>query len=110
MLPKLMLPKTLIITLIILPICLHIRQQIIASLALQDRRDVCVFPGSIAVLLVRAVAVIGPETMDRPRINWTRRRVIVPVLRLEECATGGIEAARIGRWDSSGVVAAKGKV
>lgn len=60
MLSKLMLPETLIITLIVLPIRLHIRQQVIASLALQDRGDVCIFPGSITVLLVRAVAVIGP--------------------------------------------------
>ena len=60
MLPKLMLPETLIVTLVVLPIRLHIRQQVIASLALKDRGDVCVFSGSIAVLLVRAVAVIGP--------------------------------------------------
>lgn len=110
MLPKLMLPKTLIITLIILPIRLHIRQQVIASLALQNRRDVFVFPGSIAVLLVRAVAVIGPKTMDRPRISRTSRRVVVPELRLEECTTRSVEAARIGGWNGSCVVAAKGEV
>lgn len=64
MLPKLMLPETLIVTLIILPILIHILQQLIASLRLQNLGDILIFPRRVAVLLVRSVAVIGPTLIS----------------------------------------------
>ncbi len=72
-----MLPKALIITLIILPIRIHIRQQSRRSITLQDgsnrrgRIRTLDFSSSITVLLIRAITIVGPETVDGPRIAGT---------------------------------------
>lgn len=55
-----MAPEGLIISLVILPVLVHIGQQLGTLLSLEDVRDIRVLTAVVAVGLVGAVAVIGP--------------------------------------------------
>jgi hypothetical protein len=74
MLVPLMLPEALVVALIVGPVGLHIRQQVIATLFLQDRSDVGVLARGIAELLVRAVAVVGPEDFSETRHSFVSQK------------------------------------
>lgn len=58
-LAELVLPERLVLALVVLPVRLH-RLQRARRLLLEDRGDVRVLPVQVAVLLIRAVAVVGP--------------------------------------------------
>ncbi len=60
MLAPFVLPEALIVALVVFPILLHVLQKT-GSILLKDGSDVCVLPSSVAVLLVRAIAVIWPN-------------------------------------------------
>lgn len=60
-LAPLVLPELLVATAVADPVLVHVCQEIIAVLGLQDLRDVGVLARGIAVGLVGAVAVVGPE-------------------------------------------------
>ena len=75
MLRKLMCPKTLIITVNIHPVLLHIRHQIVASLAVENRRDIRVLARRVAVLLIRAVTVIWPFLYHTFISHWSRNDI-----------------------------------
>lgn len=63
MLVPLVLPEALVITLVVLPVGLHVGQQLGPTLRLEDLRDVRIFARRIAELFVRAVTVVGPESI-----------------------------------------------
>ena len=63
----LMAPEGLIISLVILPVLVHIGQQLGTVLPLEDIRDIRVLTALVAVGLVGAVAVIGPSIAVRKR-------------------------------------------
>jgi len=75
------------------PVCVHVIKQVLSTKALQDLGDVGVFAGRIAVLLVGSVAVVRPETVDRPAVVRASGRVGVPELRLQDQATWRLETA-----------------
>jgi hypothetical protein len=59
MLAELMLPEALVVSLVILPVSLHILEGSRCALG-QNRTDVCILSARIAVLLIRPITVIGP--------------------------------------------------
>ena len=54
------LPETLIITALVLPKFLHIRQGSISACRFEDATDVLVLPALVAKLRVSAIAEVGP--------------------------------------------------
>lgn len=60
MLLEFMCPETLIITVDIHPVLLHVVHQVLTSLTIQNRRDIRVLARRVAVLFIRSVAVIRP--------------------------------------------------
>lgn len=88
-----MLPETLIITILILPIRIHIIQQLRPTLRFQNLRNILIRARLIAIRLIRAIAIIRPEPMDGPGIVGSRGGVGVPELSLEEKTAGRVEAA-----------------
>jgi predicted permease len=56
----LVLPEALVIALVVLPVGLHVGQQLGPTLRLEDLRDVRILARRITELLVRAVTVVGP--------------------------------------------------
>lgn len=60
MLVPLVLPEALVITLVVLPVGLHVGQQLGPALRLEDLCDVRILARRIAELLVGAVAVVRP--------------------------------------------------
>jgi len=81
MLPPLMLPERLVIPLIILPVRAHILEQIRLTIRLEDSGDVGVFAARVAVRFVCAVALVGPEAVDRPTVVGAGAWRCVPELR-----------------------------
>jgi hypothetical protein len=59
----LVLPEALVITLVVLPVGLHVGQQLAPTLRLEDLRDVRILARRITELLVRAVTVVGPGSI-----------------------------------------------
>lgn len=70
-LAPLVLPETLVIALVILPVGVHVSEQVRLAERVQDSSDVCVFARRITVGIVGAVATIRPEAVDGPRISRT---------------------------------------
>jgi hypothetical protein len=63
MLVPLVLPEALIITLVVLPVGLHVGQQLGPTLRLEDPRDIRILARGITELLVRAITVVGPGSI-----------------------------------------------
>ena len=61
-LAKLMLPEALCCSGVGRPVDVHVVQKILPAECLQDLGDVGVLARLVAVLCVRAIAVVGPET------------------------------------------------
>lgn len=98
----LVVPKRLVALIIAQPISLHVVQRRRRACGFQDLRDVRVGAGGVAVFGVRAVAVVGPEAVDRPGIGGAGHWVGVPELHLLEEPTGGFVAARVC-WNWAGI-------
>jgi len=58
------LPEALVVTLVVLPVGLHVVEQLRPALRPQDGRDVAVLARRVAVGSVGAVAVVGPEILS----------------------------------------------
>ena len=97
-----MIPKRLIRLIVRQPIRLHEVQRSRRARRLQDLRDVRVCTGGIALFLVGAVAVVGPEAMDRPTVCGTCGGIRIPKLYLLEEAARGLVAASVV-WGWAGV-------
>ena len=61
MLAPLVFPEALICAILVLPVDIHILEYVLAARCLQNLRDVGVLPRFIAVLIVGAVAMVGPR-------------------------------------------------
>jgi len=96
------LPKALIITTLVLPILLHIRQRSIGTSGFQDTADVLVLPALITVLRIRPITVVRPQTVNGPVVRWSCRWLRVPELDLEDLA---LHFGAAGVCNGSGVVA-----
>ena len=62
---KLTLPEGLVIALVILPVLFHVSK---SSSSSKQVANVVVGTAAVTVLRVRTVTVIGPETVDSPRV------------------------------------------
>lgn len=78
-----------------LPVRVHVAEQVRLSCSLKDLGNVGVCSRRVTVCLICPITVIWPKAMDRPRIYGSGLGAGVPELRLEKCATGGIEAAQV---------------
>ena len=103
MLAPLMLPETLIVALVILPVRVHVLQQRRLPSCLQYLCDVRVGARWVAVGFVRPIAAVRPESMDGPAVRGAGHRTSVPELSLKELPARRIEAA--GILDDGGVLA-----
>jgi hypothetical protein len=56
------LPEALVITLVVLPVLVHVREGLIIAVGLHDIGDVGVFSARGAELGIALVAVVNPET------------------------------------------------
>jgi hypothetical protein len=56
-----MLPERLVVSLVVLPVDVHVRQQVGLAIRLERASDVGRLSSRITVLLVRPVAVVGPQ-------------------------------------------------
>lgn len=91
---KLVLPETLVVALVILPVRVHVRQHVGLACRLENLGNVGVLPRRVAELLVRAITVIGPQAVQRPRsVGAGRSGSRVPELREEEMTTRRVGAA-----------------
>lgn len=82
MLAPLVLPEGFVVAGDVFPVGGHVGEEVGAAVRLQDLRDVGVLPRFVAVLVVRAVAVVRPEAVDGPVVGGTGCRVRVPELGL----------------------------
>ena len=60
MLAKLMLPKALVVTTLVFPVCVHIFEKASAAIGLENGSDVCVLAAFVAVLRISAITIVGP--------------------------------------------------
>lgn len=72
-LAPLVLPESLVIALVILPVGVHVCEQVRLAERVQDSSDVGVCARCITVGIVGAVAMIWPQAVDGPRIDRTWR-------------------------------------
>ena len=82
MFTPLVLPETLGCTTIGGPVCVHVIEQGALAGCGEDGGDVGVGAIGIAIGIVGAVAVVGPEAMDCPGVNGTGGWVGIPELSL----------------------------
>lgn len=66
MLAPFVLPERLVITLVVLPVGLHVSQNIAMTLVFKNAANISVCSRAITSGFVGAVAVVGPEAMDSP--------------------------------------------
>lgn len=99
-------PERLVVAPIVLPVYGHVVQQVVAVEMFEDLGYVLVLSGFVAVLLVGSVAFVRPQAVYCPVVCWTRSRVGVPELRLQQKTAGVVEAAGVG--DGAFVVATQG--
>lgn len=118
----LVLPEGLVIALIILPVGVHVREQVRLAERVEDSSYVRIFARRVTVGIIGAIAMVRPQAMDCPRISraWKCKRaskraeeawqivtgagVCVPELGEKQLSTGSIEAAQV-RLDSCVVAA-----
>ena len=93
MLVPLVRPKRLVVIRVALPVRVHEFDELRLPLPGEDLADVGVLAARIAVLLVRPVAVVRPQAMDRPRVVRADVGLRVPELREELEAAGDVGAA-----------------
>ena len=62
------LPEGLVITLVILPVSVHVVQGVISTEGLQNVSDVGVSPAAVTLSWVAAIAVVGPEAVNGPGV------------------------------------------
>lgn len=92
-LAPLVLPEALVVALVVLPVGVHVREEVGGSRGGNDGGDVGVGARGVAVGVVGAVAVVGPQAMDGPGVGGACGWGVVPELGLEQLAAGGVEAA-----------------
>lgn len=92
----LVVPESLIALIVRLPVILHERQSLGLAGISEERGDVGVCARLVAVLAVGAVAVVGPQAVDAPRIGKASDGVSVPKLDLLDETAGGVDAAGVG--------------
>lgn len=113
-LAPLVLPERLVIALIILPVGVHVREQVRLAERVENGSYVGVFARWITVGIIRAVATVWPQAMNCPCINraWGCKRMLkradearqivtgaggcVPELGEKQLSSGSIEAAQVG--------------
>lgn len=95
-LAPLVLPEGLAGAVVRQPVRLHVREQVVVAERLQDRGDVGVGAAAVARRVVRTVAVVRPQPVDRPAVVRSDRGVRVPELRLQERTPRVVEAAQVG--------------
>ena len=98
----LVLPEGLVALVVGLPVSLHEAQGGVLAGVLEESGDVLVVTRGVAVLLVGPVAVVGPETMDRPRIIGAGHGVGIPELDLLDQAVRAADAAGVGGRATAG--------
>jgi hypothetical protein len=69
MLTPLVLPERLVVALIILPVDIHVCQQVRLAVGVEDGSDVSVLARRVTVGFIGAVAAVWPKAMDCPRIS-----------------------------------------
>lgn len=112
-LAPLVLPERLVITLIILPVRVHVREKVCLAERVEDSSYVGVLARWVTVGIICAVTTVWPEAMDCPRISrawgckWALKRteearmiitgagVCVPELGEQQLPSGSIEAAQV---------------
>lgn len=103
MLGPLVLPEGLCGTRVALPVRIHVADKILLASRIENIGNVGVRAAGVTARLIRAIAVVWPETVDGPRVRRSNNRVGVPELSLEKSTSGSVEAAKIG--DGGGVLA-----
>lgn len=98
----LVLPKGLIALIIGQPVILHEAQSVILASVLEEGSDVLVGTRAVTVLTVGAVAVVGPEAVDSPRIIRTGHWVGIPKLNLLDQAVWAADTASVGGGAATG--------
>ena len=89
----LVLPEALVVALVVLPVGVHVGEQVRGPCGGDDGGDVGVGARGVAVGVVGAVAVVGPQAVDGPGVGGACGWGVVPELGLEQLAAGGVEAA-----------------
>ena len=82
MLAPLVLPEGFVVAAFVFPIGVHVAEEVGLTGGVEDGGDVGVCAGGIAVGVVGAVAVVGPETVDGPGVGGAGGRGGVPELGL----------------------------
>lgn len=85
-----------------LPVFLHEAQGVGLTGILEESGDVLVVPRAVAVLIVAAVAIVGPEAVDSPGIVGASHWVRIPELDLLDQAVRAADAAGICRRTAAG--------
>lgn len=67
----LVLPELLVRLVVAVPVRLHVVQELRGAVLLDQRGEVVVLTARVAILVVGAVAVVGPQPVDTPRIRRT---------------------------------------
>ena len=84
MLAPFVLPEGLIVALVVFPVCVHVAEEIGCAGCYKDGGDIRVGTCGVAIGVVGAVAVVGPEAVDCPGVAGTGGWIVVPELGLEE--------------------------
>lgn len=92
-------PEAFVVALVVFPVGVHVAEEGGLAGGGQDGGDVCVGAIRVAVGVVGAVAVVGPEPVDGPGVGGAGGGVVVPEL----CLSRSCEQWSFGR----GVVALK---
>jgi hypothetical protein len=71
-----MCPETLIRVSLVLPVDVHVIQEVCGALGTKNLGDVGVGTGRVAVLGVASSTVVGPETMNSPLVSRASGRVL----------------------------------
>ena len=115
MLAPFVLPEGFVVAALAFPVDVHVREEVVGAVVLQDLSDVCVLAGLVAVLIVGAIAAIGPgvcegltvwtcqsvggqcfpQAVDCPMVCRSSSGIGVPELRLQKFSAGVVEAASI---------------
>lgn len=76
MLVPFVLPEGLVIAIIVLPVCVHVGQELVPALLLEDGGDVGELSRGVAEFLVCAITIVGPDSvLVNPGIDRWRRIV-----------------------------------
>ena len=92
----LVLPEGLAALIVRLPVRVHVGHGIGLASILEQSGDVFVGARAVTVLVVAAVAVVGPEAVDGPGIIRAGHWVSVPELNLLDQAVWAADAACVG--------------